>query len=151
MGEKDVTEIPLTAVMKKTFESILPDTPLESIFQRFSEESCYDLVVVDHEERFLGVITAIDLLATVGPIVGVRSMKRFSCVECLVKKGMTTAADVMNRGHITISREKTLGDAMRIMEKNRHPDLFVIDGNGRVDGQIAVCDIIAHLRVVGHL
>ncbi len=151
MARKEVTEISLTEVMYPIVDTIPPDTPLESIFTLFAEDRCDDLVVVDPQGRFLGVITALDLLAAVGPIVGVRSMKRSSCIECLVKTGISTAADVMKRGHITISRERTIGDAIRIMEKNRHPDLFVIDEGERVIGKIAVCDIIAHLRVVGHL
>jgi CBS domain-containing protein len=148
---KEVTEIPLTGVINPEFDTILPETPLESIFAQFAEQRCDDLVVVDPEGRFLGVIAALDLLATVGPIVGLRSMKRSSCIECLVKTGISTAADVMRRGHITIAKDRTVGDAIRIMEKNRHPYLFAIEGDGKVIGKIAVCDIIAHLRVVGHL
>jgi len=145
------TEIPVTAVMSGTPFTVPPDTPLPEVFERFSRAGCTELVVSGPENHFLGFITALDLLAAVGPIVGVRSRKKITCIDCLLRGDATVAADIMTRSHITIPATATLREAMEAMERYRYPVLIVVDESGSVVGRIEVCMIIAHLRIAGHL
>ncbi|MDH7593949.1 MAG: CBS domain-containing protein [Methanomicrobiales archaeon] len=144
MDEWELSERPLTLLMRQDLNTVPPDMPLVMVFTRFLSAGCEDLVVIDAEGRFLGVITALDLIATVGPTAGVRSRRRGTCIECLVQQGKITARDVMGRHHITISAEGTVGEAIRLMERNRYGDLFILDDDGRVTGRISACDIIGH-------
>lgn len=149
--EQDAAAMALTELMSHQFEAIPPEMPLRELFQRLIDIGCGDLVVLDSKGRFMGVISGIDLLGVVGTFIGVRSMKRGSCIDYLMKRGIGTAADLMKRGHIVISRDGTVREAMRLMEKNRYPELFVIDDDGRVMGRIDACSIIKHLQLAGQL
>ncbi|WP_342676818.1 CBS domain-containing protein [Methanofollis sp. UBA420] len=145
------TDIPVTAVMAEVVTTIGPDTPLPEVFERFAAPGCTDLVVAGEDNRFLGFITALDLLAAVGPVVGVRSRKKTACLECLLRRDATAAADIMTRSHITVPAAATLREAMEAMERYRYPVLIVVDGDGVAVGRLEVCMIVAHLRVAGHL
>lgn len=145
------TEIPVTAVMSETLDIVSPETPLPEIFERFSRAGCTDLIVVGPGNRFLGLITALDLLTAVGPIVGVRSRKKITCIDCLLRGDAAVAADIMTRSHITIRATATLRAAMEAMERYRYPALIAVDDAGSAVGRIEVCMIIAHLRIAGHL
>lgn len=144
-------DISVREIMTAEVQTIPPDTPIEVLFERFTTKGCTDLVVVDAAGKFLGVITEFDLLSAVSPIMGVRTAKRIPCIECLLSGSATVAADILTRRHITIEETASVTDAMRMMQKNRHPDLFVIDRQGRLVGQVEVCNIISHLRIVGRL
>ncbi len=145
------TEIPVTAVMSDAPSTIPPDTPLPEIFEQFSRTGCTDIVVSGPEGRFLGFITALDLLTAVGHVIGVRSRRRTTCIDCLLRGDTAVAADIMTRGHITIPDTATVREAMEAMERYRYPVLVVVDRAGSVVGRIEVCMIIAHLRIAGHL
>lgn len=145
------TDIRVAAVMAASVAFIGPDTPLPEVFERFAEPGCTDLVVAGADNRFLGFITALDLLAAVGPVVGVRSRRKTACLECLLRRDVTVAADIMTRSHITVPVTATLREAMEAMERYRYPVLIVVDERGVAVGRLEVCMIIAHLRVAGHL
>ncbi|TAJ44163.1 CBS domain-containing protein [Methanofollis fontis] len=144
-------EIPIKLVMSQEIVTIGPDTPLPEVFERFSEKGCTDLIVAAPDGQFLGFITALDLLASVGPVIGVRTLKKTTCIDCLLKRDTTTAADIMTRSHIALSDDSTLRDAMEAMERYRYPVLIVVDERGAAVGRLEVCMIISHLRVAGHL
>jgi CBS domain-containing protein len=145
------TEIPVTTVMSGTPSTVPPETPLPEVFERFSSVGCTDIVVSGPGNRFLGFITALDLLAAVGHLIGIRSRKKTTCIDCLLRGDATVAADIMTRSHITIPATATLREAMEAMERYRFPVLIVVDEAGSVVGRIEVCMIIAHLRIAGHL
>ncbi|MDI6718320.1 MAG: CBS domain-containing protein [Methanomicrobiales archaeon] len=139
------------SIMQNKIVTVPQDAPIEVVLEKFSKEGCRDLVVLDRSGRYLGVIMALDLLGSVSPIMGVRGRKRLPCIECLVRGGASTAETLMTRRHITIHKDAPIEEVMRAMEKNRHPDLIVVDDRGMAIGQIEVCNVISLLRLVGRL
>jgi CBS domain-containing protein len=144
-------EMVIRDIMSTDFTGVLPDTPVETIAKHFSARGCGDLVVADSSGHFLGVITPFDLLTAVSPEVGIRSRKRATCIECLISGSVRTASDLMTRSHITVKEDTPIPEGIRLLERHRHPDLVVINGDGVVIGIVGICDIISHLRIVSHL
>ncbi len=143
--DESIGEAPITSVMHTSFPSVHPDTSIAEIYRSFTKQSCRDIIVCDEACRFLGMITRLDMLSAITPGIGVRSPKKRGCLDCLVKSAAKHAADIMSRSHITIQDTATIADALIAMEKNRHPDIIVIDENGTALGIVEMCDIIAYL------
>jgi CBS domain-containing protein len=146
----DPDEMLIRDIMSADFPSVLPDTPVDTILTHFSSRGCSDLVVADSRGHFLGVITPYDLIFAVIPEVGIRSRKRAACIDCLISGNIRTAADLMTRSHITIQEDTPIPEGIRLLERYRHPVLVVINNEEVVIGIVEICDIISHLRIVGH-
>jgi CBS domain-containing protein len=52
---------PVTDIMSKGAISVTPDTPLEEVRERFSEDGTHYLLVVDDAGQLQGIITSSDL------------------------------------------------------------------------------------------
>jgi predicted transcriptional regulator len=143
--EKAIEETPVNAIMHTEFVRVHPDTPIAEISQSFSRWECGDIIVIDDDGRFAGIITRLDLLASITPGMGIRSRKKMGCLECLHQSAANRAAEVMSRSHITIPESATIADALVFMEKIRHPNIIVVNRDGRAVGLIDMCDIIAYL------
>ena len=152
-GEKgaDITTIVAGDIMSRDFSRIAPGTPLADIITHFAREACPDLVVTDHDGTFRGVITPFDLMTHLNPIIGVRSRRKVSCIECMIMGEASVAGDIMTKGHLTVREETPVMEVLRLLEKYHHPDLFVVDEHGVALGVVSLCGIISHLRIVGHL
>lgn len=148
---RDPDEMVIRDIMNTGFTAVLPDTPVETIVTHFSAQGCSDLVVTDSQGRFLGVITPYDLLTAVSPEAGIRSRKRATCIECLIGGSVSKASDLMTRSHITVREDTPIPEGIRLLERHRHPDLVVVNDDGVVIGIVEICNIISHLRIVGHL
>ncbi len=147
----DITTIVARDIMFRDFSRVAPDTPLDEIITHFSGKECPDLVVTDHDGRFRGVITPFDLMTHLNPIIGVKSRRKVSCIECIIMGDASVAGDIMTRGHLTVREETPIVEVLRLLEKYHHPDLVVVDGQGRALGVVSICRIISHLRIIGHL
>lgn len=147
----DITMIVARDIMSRDFARVAPDTPLADIITRFSGKDCPDLVVTDQNGIFRGVITPFDLMTHLNPIIGVRSRRKVSCIECMIMGDASVAGDIMTRGHLTVREETPIVEVLRLLEKYHHPDLFVIDDSGVALGVVSICGIISHLRIIGHL
>lgn len=152
-GEKraDITTIVARDIMSPDFARAAPDTSLYDIITRFSETVCQDLVVTDHEGIFRGVITPFDLMTHLNPIIGVRTRRKVSCIECMVMGDASVAGDIMTRGHLTVREDTPIVEVLRLLEKYHHPDLVVVDERGVALGVVSICAILSHLRIIGHL
>ncbi|OPX69136.1 MAG: CBS domain protein [Methanoregulaceae archaeon PtaB.Bin056] len=146
-----VDKITISDLMTGDFERILPDTPIAHCITHFSQKGCRDLVVVDQEDRFLGIVTPVDLITQLIPTIGVRSRKKSGCIECIIRGDASTAEDIMSRKHITVYEDTPVEEALRLLEKYHHPDLVVVDRGGVVIGVVEICTIIAHLKVSGRI
>lgn len=151
-GKKaDITTVVARDIMSPDFTRVAPDTPLDDIITRFSGKECPDLVVTDRDGTFRGVITPFDLMTHLNPIIGVRSRRKVSCIECMIMGDASVAGDIMTRGHLTVREETPITEVLRLLEKYHHPDLFVVDEQGVALGVVSICGIISHLRIIGHL
>jgi CBS domain-containing protein len=142
-GTLEVEETPVREIMHTGFNRVHPDTPIAEVYQSFSRRGCADIVVCDEEGHFQGMITRMDLLRSISPGVGVRSRRKTGCLECIIRSGSMRAGQVMSRSHITVADSATIAAAMVSMEKNRHPDVIVVDENNVAMGIVEMCDILA--------
>lgn len=132
-------------------QTISQDTPIRDLIELGSIEGCGDIPVTTPEGTFLGIITPLDLIASIMPTVGVRGSGAARCITCHLKKEGATARDLMSREHITIHEDEPIMNAMQMMQRNRHQDLIVVDSRNNVVGKIEICRIIQHLRIAGEL
>lgn len=146
MNHDDIAGTPIAEIMETDVEVIRHTSPLSSIFQRYAAPGCEDIIITDDEGMYLGVITPMDLLATVAPAIGLKSRRKGACVDCLVKSSAEAAEELMTRDHPTITGETTLEDALHHMARFRKPRAVVLDDRRMVVGVVTLCDIIAYLE-----
>ncbi|RXE55937.1 hypothetical protein ABH15_06945 [Methanoculleus taiwanensis] len=148
-------EIPIRQLMHREFEHVTPDTPVAVVLEKFSERGRHDLIVLDENGGFVGVILLTDILGCVVPRLGIRAKKRSAALPsdllCMMRGGDQRAGDLATRSHIAIPDHATVADALGHMARDRHPYLVVVDAAGAAEGCIEISDIIAFLRKDGHL
>lgn len=150
-GKPNPETTPITAVMQTDFARVYPETPVADIYRSFTGRGCIDIIVCDDDCRFLGIITRMDLLAAITPGMGIRSRRKLGCLECLHKSAALHAGDLMTRSHVTVPDTVTVAETLQAMEKNRHPDVIVVDTDGIAIGLVEMCDIIAFLVREGEI
>ncbi|MDH7510493.1 MAG: CBS domain-containing protein [Methanolinea sp.] len=141
--------IPLSDLVRGTFTKVGPRTPLPFCIHHIIADRCRDLYVTDDGGRFLGVITPSDILAHLGPGMGVRSRKKSHHLGTLLSRDDLCAEDIMSRGHIAVMQDTPLSEALRLMEKHHHPDLVVVNREGVLVGIVDVCSILSYLAGEG--
>lgn len=144
-------QTPVRNIMHRDFDRVRPATPLSGIYRIFAQRGRPDIIVTDDDGRFLGLVTELDLLRAISPGLGVRTRRKTGCIECLVANTDRRAADIMSWTHITVPLTATVEQAMVRMEKNRHPDVIVVEDDGVAIGVVEMCDIIAFLLDSGAL
>jgi CBS domain-containing protein len=144
-------QTPVSSIMHRDFERVHLATPLSYIYRIFAQRGRSDIIVIDDDGHFLGLVTELDLLRAISPGLGVPTRRKTGCIECLVASTDRSAADIMSRTHITVPLTTTVEQAMVRMEKNRHPDVIVVDDDGIATGVVEMCDVIAFLLNSGAL
>jgi len=140
---------PLSDLVSGTFIKVGPRTPLDTCIRHIVGDRCSDLYVTDEEGHFLGVITPFDVVAHLGPGMGVRSRKKSHHLGPLLSRDDLCAQDIMSRGHIAVMQDTPLSEALRLMEKHHHPDLVVVNREGVLVGIVDVCSILSYLASEG--
>ncbi|KAF1078528.1 CBS domain-containing protein [Methanogenium sp. MK-MG] len=151
VDKPDLEDTLITEIMQTDFARVHPETPVADIYRSFTRKGCFDIIVCDEECRFLGIITRMDLLSSITPGMGIRSRRRLGCLECLHKSAARHAGELMTRSHVTVPDTATIAETLVAMEKNRHPDVIVIDGDGVAVGLVEMCDIIRFLVQEGEI
>jgi CBS domain-containing protein len=147
--EVSLDTTPLSDLVSGNFITVGPQAPLAACIRHLMSGRCRDLYVTDAGGHFLGVITPLDLMAHLGPEMGVRSHKKSHHLGTLLSRDDLQAGDVMTRGHIAVSQDTPLSEALRLMEKHHHPDLVVVDREGVMVGIVDVCSILSYLGADG--
>lgn len=86
-------------------------------------------VLISEREVLLGVFTERDAL---------KRMARGASLD-------ERMADAMTRGAVTVSREETVGDAIRTMAEGGYRRLPVVDGTGTPTGVVSVRGLLRYL------
>ena len=141
----------ITEIMQADFARVHPETPVADIYQSFTRKGCFDIIVCDEKCRFMGIITRMDLLSAITPEMGIRSRRKMGCLECIHKSAALHAGELMTRSHVTVPDTATIAETLVAMEKNRHPDVIVVDTDGIALGLVEMCDIIAFLVREGEI
>ncbi len=147
----ELTEIPISRIMHREFEHVTPETPLAIVFEKFSERGRHDLIVLEEDGSFVGVIMLTDILGCINPQMGIHAGRRAAGLLCMLRGADQTAGDLVTRSHIAIPDDSTVADALAHMARDQRPYLVVVNGEGVAVGCIELSDIIAFLRKGGHL
>jgi len=106
---------------------VRPEAPMRDVLEEMSSKEMGMTCVADGSTLLVGVITDGDLR---------RHLKRTTNVLAL------TAADVMTRGPVTISRTTLAVEALNIMEERKITSIVVVeDGSHRVAGVVHLHDL----------
>ena len=113
-------------IMTTSPRSCAEQETLQSIATAMAEGDFGSVVVVDAEDRPIGICTDRD--------IAIRA----------VAKGLgpdTTVGEIMSQNCCTIARDATDEEAIKLMEQNRVRRLPVVDGSGACCGILATADI----------
>ncbi len=137
--------------MGRDFARVYPGTPVADIYRSYTRKGCFDIIVCDEACHFLGIITRMDLLSAITSGMGIRSRRKLGCLECLHESEALHASELMTHSHVMVPDTATIAETLLAMEKNRHPDVIVVDADGIALGLVEMCDIIAFLVREGEI
>jgi CBS domain-containing protein len=122
------TRVPLREVMKRRLTSI----GIEATVAKAAKSMCHDavgsVIILDHNKP-IGIVTEEDIACKV--------------VAKDLKPSTVHVNDIMSTPLITVSADKTVGDAARMMIKHKVRRLPIIDGHNKVIGIVTVRDLLA--------
>jgi len=103
--------------------------------------------VIDTEGKYLGTVSTETVLRLMGYRLGIREHGGTSFVRFLKDTLKEKAEDVMVKGR-TVTREAKLSSAMKIMIDDHLNDLPVVDGDGRLVGELVSLELFLAGRKV---
>jgi CBS domain-containing protein len=135
--ESEAAHAPLHALIRQPPCTVAPHVPLLAAVRQMAQERASAAVVVDTEQRPVGVFTNDDLQRrVVAPQVDIQ----------------TPIESVMSCPPITMSGHATLADALLEMATRRVHHIVLVDSTGALAGLVSERDCFALLRVgVAHL
>lgn len=119
-------------------------TPLDEVARMLLASSFTGLPVVDEHDRPVGVIAQGDLIykaqmpIRIGLLAGSDREKTAAVLEGLASK---RASQIMTQPAVTVQQEKFVSDAVNIMVENKVKRLPVVDGAGRLVGNLSRLDV----------
>ena len=121
------TRVPLREVMNRRLTTI----GLEATVAKAAKAMCHDevgsVIILDHNKP-IGIVTEEDIACKV--------------VAKDLKPSTVHVNDIMSTPLITVSADKTVGDAARMMVKHKVRRLPVIDAKKKVIGIVTVRDLL---------
>jgi CBS domain-containing protein/PII-like signaling protein len=137
-----------------TVPTVRRDTPLAETLERLLETEKRRVVVVDEDQRVVGIITDGDVLRRAARPVQGSALQRLAAwfgsgarpegLE-LAARGRT-AAEIMSSPVITVTPATPTGEAIRLMVAHNIKRLPVVEGAGRLVGLIGRAAVLAALR-----
>ncbi|RMH52836.1 MAG: CBS domain-containing protein [Zetaproteobacteria bacterium] len=130
------------------------DTPISTLAVRFSEEGITGVLVVDEEQRLLGVVTESDLVDRQASLHIPTALAIFDMVIPLgaqrfereiARLRAMTAGDLIEHPPRTIAPEATLDEIAALMEDADIHHLPVVDGDNFVVGMVTKRELIRAL------
>jgi CBS domain-containing protein len=141
------------AIMLREVPTVHRDTPLAETLDRLLETPKRRVVVVDDENRVVGIITDGDVIRRAARRVrpgALRSLvtwlgggKRPEGLEVAARG--RTAADIMSSPVVTVALDTPIGEVIRVMMANRIKRLPVVDADGRLAGLVGRAGVLAAL------
>jgi signal-transduction protein with cAMP-binding, CBS, and nucleotidyltransferase domain len=122
------TRVPIREVMKRK----LTTTGIEATVAKAAKAMCHDevgsVIILDHNKP-IGIVTEEDIACKV--------------VAYDLKPSKVHVNEIMSTPLITVSADKTAGDAARMMVKHKVRRLPIVDESQRVIGIVTVRDLLA--------
>jgi CBS domain-containing protein len=139
-------------VMSRNPIVVQPSTPLQQAIQILAERRITGLPVVDDTGKLVGIISETDLMwqetgvtppAYIMFLDSIIYLKNPAAYERDLHKALgQTVGEVMSKNPITISPDKTVKEAAKILNERKVHRLPVVDGQGQVIGILTRGDII---------
>ncbi len=128
-------------LMRADSPSVLATASLAEVVTAVASTRLNRAVVVDADQRVVGVVSDADVLRSVG------ASARAGVVGALMRlggaaKGTTTAADVMHADAPVVTANTTLAEAAQAMVAHRRKVLPVVDADRRLLGVIDRADLL---------
>jgi signal-transduction protein with cAMP-binding, CBS, and nucleotidyltransferase domain len=122
------TRVPLREVMKRKLTTI----SIEATVAKAAKAMCHDevgsVIILEHNKP-IGIVTEEDIACKV--------------VAKDLKPSTVHVNDIMSTPLITVSADKTVGDAAQMMVKNKVRRLPIVDEHHKVIGIVTVRDLLA--------
>jgi signal-transduction protein with cAMP-binding, CBS, and nucleotidyltransferase domain len=122
------TRVPLREIMNRK----LTTTGIGATVAKAAKAMCHDevgsVIILDHNKP-IGIVTEEDITCKV--------------VALDLKPSKVHVNDIMSTPLITVSADKTAGDAAKMMVKHKVRRLPVVDDNSKVIGIVTVRDLLA--------
>jgi len=122
------TRVPLREIMNRK----LTTTGIGATVAKAAKAMCHDevgsVIILDHNKP-IGIVTEEDIACKV--------------VALDLKPSKVHVNDIMSTPLITVSADKTAGDAAKMMVKHKVRRLPVVDDNSKVIGIVTVRDLLA--------
>ncbi len=151
-------ELPGMPKTEKRFEDVLVDDVFDRFVLKASQvgrDSTIAMVidqmlanplsrkvyVTDAEGRYAGTVSTETVLRLMGYRLGVREYGGASFIRFLRDTLKENAADIMVKGR-TVTRETKLTAAMKIMIDDHLNDLPVVDGDGKLVGELVSLELL---------
>jgi CBS domain-containing protein len=142
----------VAAVMTPDPITVTPTTPLTDVIKTLAEKRFSGLPVVDAAGKLIGVVSETDLMWRESGVTPPAYIMLLDSVIYLENPGRyerelhkalgETVKDVMSESPITITPDKPLSEAARLMHERSVHRLPVVDDSGRVIGIITRGDIV---------
>jgi signal-transduction protein with cAMP-binding, CBS, and nucleotidyltransferase domain len=122
------TRVPLREVMNRRLTTIGIDATVAKAAKAMCHDEVGSVIILDHNKP-IGIVTEEDLACKV--------------VALDLRPSTVHVNDIMSTPLITVSAEKTVGDAAKMMVKHKVRRLPVIDEHRKVIGIVTVRDLLA--------
>jgi CBS domain-containing protein len=122
------TRVPLREVMNRRLTTIGIDATVAKAAKAMCHDKVGSVIILDHNKP-IGIVTEEDIACKV--------------VAQDLKPSTVHVNDIMSTPLITVSADKTAGDAARMMVKHTVRRLPIIDERNRVIGIVTVRDLLA--------
>ncbi|MBK1988886.1 CBS domain-containing protein [Sphaerospermopsis aphanizomenoides BCCUSP55] len=139
-------------VMSRDPVLVRPQTPLKEAIQILAEKRISGLPVVDDASKLVGIISETDLMwqetgvtppAYIMFLDSVIYLQNPGAYERDLHKALgQTVGEVMSKNPLTITPEKSLKEAAKIIQEHKVHRLPVLDSTGKVIGILTRGDII---------
>jgi CBS domain-containing protein len=146
------SESPIMPKTEKRFEDVLVDDVFDKfvlqpsqvgkgatiamvVDQMLANPRSRKVYVIDAEGRYVGTVSTESVLRLMGYRLGIREYGGTSFIRFLKDTLKERADDIMVKGR-TVTRETKLSAAMKIMIEDHLNDLPVVNGEGRLVGEL---------------
>ena len=155
-GPHQATPQTVAEVMDLAVPTVVPETPLTDVLALLISARAKRVVVVDAEQRVVGIISDSDLVARMSPethpgilayLVSKLPLGTLSTeAQSLLQKATgKTAADLMTQPVVTVTAESPLGTALALSAEKHIKRFPVVDAKGKLAGIVGRTELLSAL------
>ena len=144
-------------IMERDVPAVGPEDDVETVLRVMRENELQGVPVVNEGGRVMGIITESDLVLSeegsdlhlphfvelFGGVVFLEPLAKFE--HRLRKAFASRARDLMTEDPVTISPDATAREAGRLISREKHDRLPVVDGDGQLLGVVTRLDVLGAL------